>query len=398
MRNAFIGISVGVAAGGLIAALYMRTRGRTLGVARMATTFHPDNPKWRKPEKLPRARKEPLTADVARREKLSCPLLRLEMSDKERSKLRFERPDWDKAFLDVERCRVNGVDVDDLPQHVYPFADFMLRQGRRQATARDIVKAYLLTASSIRRQPMSARNIEACGVTLPAELGPKPRPEDTMGMVLQSRAGQRYLDAAARGEHDAEAASEINRYFCKWMPRKLGEQLKYAPTLAKRAAEIDDKLHTLPPAKWAAFIEKNIDGIGVAKVGFFSALLGRGDYPTIDSKQRDFWLCPVGQWNTRTMQCKLRTFIPPKPKAKPGQTPEDVREAEQRYFRFAMTESENVQRELRDQLKQRLDAMAVSMPAKYRPNYQHLVHHAVWDKIGRAKTTHREMIDAMEKA
>lgn len=365
-------IGAGIAGGAL---WLWHTRSRTgLGIARI---------------------KPPRTAEAARRRKLVCPLLRLEMSDKERAKLRFAHPDWDEAFLDTDQCRVHGVDVERLPEHIYPFADFMLRQGTRPATARDIIKAYLLTASSIRRQPMSVRNIEECGVTLPAELGPKPRPEDTMGMVLQSHAGQRYLDAAEQGRYDAQAAAEVNRYFCKWMPGKLGAQIKYATTLAKRAAEIDNKLRTLPPAKWAAFVENNIDGIGVAKVGFFSALLGRGDYPTIDSKQRDFWLCPVGQWNTRTMQCRLRAFIPPKPKPKPGQ---DVRDAEQRYFRFAMTESENVQRELRDQLKQRLEAMAVSMPKKYRPNYQHLVHHAVWDKIGRAKTTHQEMIDAMENA
>ena len=42
--------------------------------------------------------------------------------------------------------------------------------------------------------------------------------------------------------------------------------------------------------------------------------------------------------------------------------------------------------------------MKVTLAPELQPFYQHLTHHAVWDKIGKSITTHADIVKAMTTA
>jgi len=330
-----------VAAGVGITIWITRTRRRPLGIARLAPGVE-----------VP----------------AGCPLLAVEDP-----KLR-ETEFWESAMIDPSECPVRGLDIAKLPGHIKPFAEFMIEQSSKTMTPRDIVKAYLLTVSSVQRGAISTSKVRSAWPGSPFR-GQRVRPEDVMGAILETDAGRRYLDAAVRGDYDTRDARIIKRWFKPFgMGNTLEKQLQAAPRLAKRTPEIDRALRTDSTRKWATYLEKNVPYVGPAKAGFFSALLGRGDLPTADAKELEFWFCRMGEWNTEKMRCKssYKTVTQPPP--------------------------EKMMREVREQLAKRLAAMKVKMPKRYRPFYQHLVHHAVWDTIGKTATTHQEMIDAMKSA
>jgi len=51
-----------------------------------------------------------------------------------------------------------------------------------------------------------------------------------------------------------------------------------------------------------------------------------------------------------------------------------------------------------DRLAARQSAMDLSLPEHLKPYYQHLTHHAVWDKAGNDETTHEDVVRAMHHA
>ncbi len=297
-----------------------------------------------------------------------CPLLAVE--DPAVRQTEF----WDHAMVDPTECPVRGLDIAKLPKHVRPFAEFMVSQSKKDLSPRDIAKAYLLTVSSVQRSAIGASTLRRTWPSSPFR-GRTVRPEDAMGAILETPTGKRYLDAAVRGTFDKRDARIIGRWFAPFgLTSSLGKQLQTAPALARRSNVIGDKIRRDTPRAWSRYVEKDIPYIGFAKAGFFSALLGRGDLPTADAKELEFWLCRIGEWNTEKMRCKshARTVIDPPP--------------------------DRVMREFQEALAGRLADMKVKMPKRYQPFYQHLTHHAVWDRIGKTETTHQDMIDAMKNA
>lgn len=297
-----------------------------------------------------------------------CPLLQVEDAGRQTAEF------WEHAFVDVTECPVRGLDIDKLPSHVRPFADFMLRQRRRKLTPRDVAKAYLLTVASVQRGAISAAKLKEAWPDAPFS-GGKVRPEDAMGRLLLTPAGQAYLRAASVGQFDAQAAETLRRRLAPFgLANRLGDQLQLATRLGQRAADVQQHVRRDTPTQWSRFVEREVPHIGPAKAGFFSALMGRGDLPTADAKELEFWLCRVGDWDRNKMRCK----VPVKHVSDPP--------------------PESLVHEIRPKLAERLAAMQIAMPKKYQPFYQHLAHHAVWDKIGGTQTTHQAMIDAMERA
>ena len=317
-----------------------------------------------------------------------------------------------------------------LPPEVRLFGEFMLRQNARKLTARDVVKAYVLTMSSIQRQGIAATTalMSKGGVLLwPDPPEPKPvlteerlpgrpprtfeayttlrkkgarvvqsepkvRPETYMAALLLSSTGTRYLDAAERGLFDHEAALALSRAHQRFGKSGLNEygaptadpraeglyqQLQYAVALAQRHNEVAAALRNLPARDWSAWVRKNLRGVGPAKVGFIAALLGRGDLPTADAREIQFWWT---NWRDFSSQ-----------KMKDG-VPQFDKDGNPKWS------APTVKPEFVDTLAARLKALNVQMPNALRKHYQHLVHHMVWDAAGGSHTTHADLISAMDLA
>jgi hypothetical protein len=117
------------------------------------------------------------------------------------------------------------------------------------------------------------------------------------------------------------------------------------------------------PDEWRAFT-KNIRGIGPSKSGFVASLMGRGDQPTLDARQ-----------------IILHTGNPAKEAS-----------------RFVARKGGEGGVEAVNRLASRQEEMNLSLPEELSPYYQHLAHHAVWDKAGNEETTHQDVMQAMQHA
>ena len=264
------------------------------------------------------------------------------------------------------RARHGATSLERLPAHIEPFADYMVTASKRPVKPRDMVKAYAITRSSVRRKERKAAVI--CE-TFPgyAELrsqaharGEKVRPEDAMSILLAQPDGRAYLDAAERGEFDATSARRIVASMgCFGLGPSLMRDMKAGVALGQDRT-VARALREASPEDWIALVDSPaVPGIGPAKAGFFAALLGRGDVPTFDAREIDLWRR--------------------KPK---GRTPNraDVHA-----------------------LRERLATFPLALEARHEPARQHLAHHALWDAFPGARdaptqTTHQEVIDAMRFA
>lgn len=179
--------------------------------------------------------------------------------------------------------------------------------------------------------------------------------------------GQRYLDAAGRGEVDEEAilnAMQVMRPFGKH--NDIGDALRYGATqLPGREAEATtaiSNLYRAPAAidQWRDF-GKSLRGIGPSKQGFVGSLLGAGADPTLDARQIIL--------HTGRPTSEASSYI-----ARRGGLGGD-----QAVDRLALRQQE----------------MAFQLPPELRPFYQHLTHHAVWDRAGNEVTTHADVMRAM---
>lgn len=289
-------------------------------------------------------------------------------------------------FLDVRTKRVRELVPRGLPlpEHVKPFAEYMARRAGTPVTDRDIVKAYLLTVGSIQRSAISPKKVSEYWPDFEQTRPGKLRPEDVLGQILFTPAGQRYLTAAAQGRYDAQAATAVAGVFDAFgLGNTFRKQLAIAPKLAQRGDVIRKKLKG-PRSGWYKFIDGgNVPGVKLAKAGFLAALLGRGDIATADARQVNFWTCPPGSWNDEKKSCAF-PFLARTVKGvwRPGQ----------------FEEKEGIDPTYLEVLNHKMRALKVNMPARYQPFYEHLAHHVFWDRIGGTKTTHQEIIEAMELA
>jgi len=256
--------------------------------------------------------------------------------------------------------RPEAKDIDEVAQQLglekvgdgaKKFGYFMQQMGAKGITPRDVVKAYLITTSSINRGALSTEKVRGGWSDL-AHDEDRLRPEDAFAKLLGTREGQRFLDAAERGEFDEAAA---NTMLEKFKPFGLyNTQREYmrnaAENLSKVGEAIVDAVENMPTEEYAEFVRENFKGISFGKVGFMSGMLGRGDLPTVDVRQR-----------------KLHY-------------------GDQKF---------NVDKQILLEVRDRLANLGVFLTEDLKPFYQTIVHHAVWDRLEGTDTSHADIKEAM---
>ena len=258
------------------------------------------------------------------------------------------------------------LDLRTVPDYIQGgYGQFMKDQARRAAAgdlnARDLIKAYTITQSSIGRGGLSHATATKAGLKLP-NTGGEVRPEGAFAEWLGSPMGQRYLDMASAGQADPRALAEIQQQFAPFGKQNdLIEKMQYAaqtmPNLSQNLnqAVLGDKDAY---RNWA----EQMKGVAGAKSGFIGSMLGRGDLPTFDARQINLHTAnqaPVGI-----------SSIMNRGKGQGG-------------------------REAVDRLAARQEALGLELDPSLDPFYQHLTHHAVWDKVGNNQTTHDDLVKAM---
>jgi hypothetical protein len=274
--------------------------------------------------------------------------------------------DWQwRQLQSVQR----DVPVTEVPDYIQKgFGEFMSEQAKRAAagdlTARDLLKAYLITQSSIGRQGLSYNTATKAGLKVP-KTDELVRPEGAFATWLGSKSGQKYLDAAMKGELDKQALAEIQAKFAPFGKQNaLGQSMEYAANVAPKMAADLNKAITGTADEYRDYAEQ-LKGIAGSKSGFIGSMLGRGDLPTFDARQ-----------------IYLHTAGEPLPTA----TPSSVLNRGKGFGG----------REAVDRLAARQAAMGLAIDPSLDPFYQHLTHHTIWDKIGNDQTTHQDLIEAMK--
>jgi hypothetical protein len=259
---------------------------------------------------------------------------------------------WRKA-ADVQK-ELGLTEVPDYIQKGY--GQFMQEQAGRAATndlgVDDLVKAYGITRSSVNRASREVADDLAKGST---------RPEGYMSEWLLSPAGRDYRAAAKEGVVDPAAVADIVRRFEPFgMANTLGKDLEYGATALGGVAPALTQAVTGDKAKWREFAQA-LPGIGPAKSGFLASLLGRGDLPTLDARQLAVWTGSPGQ----------------------------------EVSKFTRRGGGKGGDQAVDRLAERQLKLALALDPSLAPNYQHLAHHTLWDKVGGTETTHDDLIRAM---
>lgn len=271
--------------------------------------------------------------------------------------------DWNWKPMSEVGQRLDMREVPDYIQGGY--GQFMRDQAARASKGelgpRDLIKAYGITQSSIGRGGLPHATATKAGLRLP-NTGGEVRPEGAFAEWLGSPMGQRFLDTATQGNPDPLALAQIQAQFAPFGKQNLlVDQLKYAsqvmPGLSKdlnQAITGDKDVYR----QWA----EQMKGVAGAKSGFIGSMLGRGDLPTFDARQ-----------------IALHTG---------NQAPVGIGSIMNRGKGAGGRESV-------DRLAARQEALGVDIDPSLAPYYQHLTHHAVWDKLGDNKTTHEDIIRAM---
>lgn len=279
--------------------------------------------------------------------------------------------DWQWSPMAEVYEKLGGLSA--IPEHVVEFGRFMADQAGRAASgglsARDLIKAFTVTRSSIQRRAAEADLLRKAGLKLPEGVSGKVRPEGAFSEWLGTPAGQAYLDAAQRGRVDERAVADAvsgMRPFGKH--NDLQEALQWAAqNLPGREGRVSDLVAAAremasAPDEWRVFT-KDIRGVGPSKSGFLASLIGRGDQPTLDARQ-----------------IILNTGKP-------------TREASPYLARKGGKGGvEGVER-----LSARQKALDLALPPELQPYYQHLAHHAIWDKAGDEVTSHGDVVKAMRE-
>jgi len=269
--------------------------------------------------------------------------------------------DWQWKPMQGVASQIDTREVPDYIQRGFGefMADQLKRAQRGEMGPRDLIKAYTITRSSVNRGSLPHSTATKTGMKLPATSGPV-RPEGAFSEWLGSPEGQRYLDAAERGEIDAKAIEGLQQKFSPFgMPWVLSEDMKWAAQNFPKREGISEMI-TADPAAYRE-LSQNVPGIGPAKSGFMGAMLGRGDFPTLDARQLRLHTEGGGKEASKFMK---------RGKGEGGE--------------------EAVAR-----LTARQNALDMGIDPELDPFYQHLVHHTIWDKVGNEQTTHDDLVRAM---
>jgi hypothetical protein len=270
--------------------------------------------------------------------------------------------EWQWKPLAEVNQQLKLAEVPDYIQRGY--GDFMIEQGKRAAAGnlgvRDLIKAYGITQSSIGRGGLSHSTATKAGLKVP-KTDELVRPEGAFAEWLGSKQGQKFLDDAERGVVNEKALDDIRTKFAPFgKANQLTEQLRYGvnnmstlvPQMQKALVGSADEYRD-----WA----ESMKGIAGAKSGFIGSMLGRGDLPTLDARQLNLHAleAPVAP---QTMMQRGKGL--------------GAREAV-------------------DRLAARQSALGLDIDPSLDPYYQHLAHHAVWDKVADEKTTHDDLMRAL---
>jgi hypothetical protein len=187
------------------------------------------------------------------------------------------------------------------------------------------------------------------------------RPEGAFAEWLGSKQGQKFLDDAERGVVNEKALDDIRAKFAPFgKANQLTEQLRYGV----------NNMSTLVPQMQQALVgssdeyrdwAESIKGIAGAKSGFIGSMLGRGDLPTLDARQLNLH--------------SLESPVAPQTMMQRGKG--------------------LGAREAVDRLAARQSVLGLDIDPSLDPYYQHLAHHAVWDKVADEKTTHEDLMRAL---
>jgi hypothetical protein len=270
--------------------------------------------------------------------------------------------DWKWRALEPIKAQLAMREIPDYIQK--GFGGFMNEQAGRaqrgEMTPRDLIKAYTIAQSSIGRGGLSHATATKMGMKLP-NTGGEVRPEGAFSEWLGSPQGQRYLDLAEQGKIDPAAIADLQYKFAPFGKQndQATKMAEAARTMPGMSAQLNAAL-TGTPDEYRDFAEQ-MKGIAGAKSGFIGSLLGRGDLPTLDARQLNLHTegAPVGI-----------NSIMNRGKGKGA-------------------------REAVDRLAARQQAMGLGIDPALAAHYQHLAHHAVWDKTAGAQTTHEDLIRAM---
>jgi hypothetical protein len=265
----------------------------------------------------------------------------------------------------------NELQLDEIPSHVHKFGEFMDETARRAATQgltpRDLIKAYAITRASIGRRALPVETLRSTFPELPKGVAGRVRPEGAMGHWLHTKMGQRYLDAAEAGRVDEEAiahAQNSMRRFGKveTEPTALRWAAKNLPGREGRVSELIARAHRgqSSPEEWRG--EMRVPGVAASKAGFLASMLGRGDQPTLDARQ-----------------IILHTGRPTK-------------EAAPILGRTGAADAAV------NRLADRQTELGFKHDKSMSPFYQHLAHHAIWDKTAGEETTHDDLMQALRGA
>jgi hypothetical protein len=270
--------------------------------------------------------------------------------------------EWQWKPLAEVNQQLKLAEVPDYIQRGY--GDFMIEQGKRAAAGqmgvRDLIKAYGITQSSIGRGGLSHSTATKAGLKVPKTEG-LVRPEGAFAEWLGSKQGQRFLDDAEKGVVNEKALDDIRAKFAPFgKANQLTEQLRYGV----------NNVSTLVPQMQQALLgsvdeyrdwAESMKGIAGAKSGFIGSMLGRGDLPTLDARQLNLH--------------SLESPVAPQTMMQRGKG--------------------LGAREAVDRLAARQSALALDIDPSLDPYYQHLAHHAVWDKVADEKTTHEDLMRAL---
>lgn len=270
--------------------------------------------------------------------------------------------DW--AWRDLPSVN-KDVGLTEVPDYIQGgYGQFMKDQNARAAAGqmnpRDFTKAYTTTRSSVNRGGLSHASATRTGMQLP-NTGELVRPEGAYAEWLGSKMGQKYLDEAEQGNVHMPAIHDlVSRFEPFGMAPKLGDDMIWAALHGQDAIPDVNALVTAPVDEYRDLIQ-SVPGIGPAKSGFVASLLGRGDLPTFDARQ-----------------IRLQT----------GQGGKEAAKYMSRGNGLGGDEAV-------DRLAARQRAMDLGIDPALDPFYQHLTHHAIWDKVAGSETTHDDLVKAM---
>jgi hypothetical protein len=260
---------------------------------------------------------------------------------------------------------IEEVGLTEVPDYIQSgFGNFMAGQQKRakagEVGIRDLIKAYTITRSSVNRSGLPRETATKTGMKIPKTEG-LVRPEGAFSEWLGSKQGQNYLKAAERGEIDERAIADLQEKFAPFgMASVLANDMRWAVNNAPSLSENLSEVIVGDPQTYRN-VSQQLQGIGPAKSGFMGSLIGRGDFPTLDARQLRLHTGAGGSEAAKYMRRQQGLG------------------GEQAVGRLA----------------DRQQGMNLDIDPAFDPFYQHLTHHAVWDKVANEQTTHDDIVRAM---